>query len=219
MRNPRGIADAPDKGRDAVDVPVSYSKSERTREFIREQAAPLFNKLGFAGTSLVDLTEATGLSKGALYGNFKDKEGIALATFAYSMQQVRKAMESRIDRSPSNKRKLIELLEFFGEFVMNPPIPGGCPMMNYGVEADDSQRFMRKAVAREMQSTVGFIQQCLEKGMQGGEFKPTIDAAAMAQVIFCAIEGAIVVSRVVGNPAPMAAVVTHCRSVLDHLTS
>ena len=33
------------------------------------------------------------------------------------------------------------------------------------------------------------------------------------------IEGAIVVSRVTGNPAPMAAVVTHCRAVLDQLTS
>jgi TetR/AcrR family transcriptional repressor of nem operon len=218
MRKVLGTSDAPNQGSNTDDMLVNSSKSERTREFIREQAAPLFNKRGFAGTSLIDLTEATGLSKGALYGNFKDKEGIALATFSYSMLQVRKIMKSRMDRLPSNKKKLIELLEFFGEFVMNPPIPGGCPMMNYGVEADDSQRFMRKSVAREMQSTVSFIQQCLERGVQSGEFKSTIDAAATAQVFFSAIEGAIVVSRVVGDPAPMAAVVAHCRSVLDHIT-
>ena len=196
----------------------SLSKAARTRQFIQAQAAPLFNKRGFAGTSLLDLTDATGLTKGALYGNFKDKERIALATFSYSMQVVRKVMKGRLDDLTSNKQKLIALLEFFGEYVMRPPIPGGCPMMNYGVEADDSQRFMRKTVAREMQATVKFIQQCLERGIQEGEFKSTVDAAATAQMIFCSIEGAIVVSRVTGDSAPMAAVVSHCRAVFDQAT-
>lgn len=201
------------------DVSQSITKSGRTREFICEQAAPLFNKRGFAGTSLIDLTEATGLTKGALYGNFRDKEGIAVAAFAYSMQQVRRVMKSRLDPLPSQKQKLIALLEFFREYVMHPPIPGGCPMMNYGVESDDSQRFLRKSVAREMQSTVGFIQQCLKMGVEDGEFKSTADVTAMAHVIFCSIEGAIVVSRVTGTPSPMAAVVTYCRTMLDEITS
>jgi AcrR family transcriptional regulator len=193
-------------------------KGERTREFIRERAAPLFNKQGFAGTSLGDLTEATGLTKGALYGNFKDKEGIALEAFAYSMQQIRVMMRSRVDPLPTYKQKLLALVEFFGEYVMHPPIPGGCPMMNYGVEADDSQRFMKKSVAREMQSTILFIQRCLDQGVAGGEFRSSVDTAVVAQVIFCAIEGAIVVSRVKGSPAPMAAVVEYCKSILDQLT-
>lgn len=198
--------------------PSNLSKAERTREFIREQAAPLFNQQGFAGTSLGDLTQATGLSKGALYGNFKDKEGIAVAAFGYSMEQIRKVMQSRLDPLASNKQKLNELLNFFSEYVMHPPIPGGCPMINYGVEADDNQKFIRKVVAREMQSTISFIQRCLEKGTACGEFKSTIEAAAIAQLIFCAVEGAIVVSRVTGSSAPMAAVVAHCRSILDRLS-
>ncbi|HTF20394.1 MAG TPA: TetR/AcrR family transcriptional regulator [Chryseolinea sp.] len=209
-------AGEPDKPADD-DATPNLSKAARTREFIREQAAPIFNKQGFAGTSLGDLTVATGLSKGALYGNFKDKEGIALAAFGYSMEQIRKVMTSRLDPLSSNRQKLVELLNFFGEYVMHPPIPGGCPMINYGVEADDSQRFMRKVIAREMQSTMGFIQRCLEKGTESGEFKSDFEAPAIAQLIFCAVEGAIVVSRVTGSPAPMAAVVAQCRTMLDRL--
>ncbi|MEJ1239758.1 TetR/AcrR family transcriptional regulator [Chryseolinea sp. T2] len=203
----------------AGDTALPVSKSEKTKEFIRKQAAPLFNKQGFAGTSLGDLTHATGLTKGALYGNFKDKDGIALEAFAYSMHKVRDLMKSRLDPVVSNKEKLFGLLDFFGEFVMQPPIPGGCPMMNYGVEADDGQRFMRKPVAKEMQSTIDFIQLCLVKGVRSNEFKSTTDAAVVARVIFCAIEGAIVVSRVTATPAPMSAVVAHCKSVLDQLSS
>jgi AcrR family transcriptional regulator len=194
------------------------SKSEKTKEFIRKQAAPLFNKQGFAGTSLGDLTKATGLTKGALYGNFKDKDGIALAAFSYSMQKVRAIMKSRLDPLTTYKEKLYSLLDFFGEYVMHSPIPGGCPMMNYGVDADDHQRFMRKPVAKEMQSTMDFIQLCLLNGLRNNEFKSTTNTVAIAQVMFCAIEGAIVVSRVTGTPAPMVAVVAHCKSLLEEIS-
>jgi len=48
-------------------------KAEQTRRMIIEKAAPIFNKKGYLGTSISDLTKSTGLTKGAIYGNFKDK--------------------------------------------------------------------------------------------------------------------------------------------------
>ncbi|MBL7756118.1 MAG: TetR family transcriptional regulator, partial [Chitinophagaceae bacterium] len=47
-------------------------KAERTRQHIIEKAAPFFNKKGYADTSLSDITAATGLTKGAIYGNFEN---------------------------------------------------------------------------------------------------------------------------------------------------
>ena len=49
------------------------TKGEKTRQMIIEKAAPLFNKNGYAGTSLSDIMKVTGLAKGGLYGNFKTK--------------------------------------------------------------------------------------------------------------------------------------------------
>jgi AcrR family transcriptional regulator len=198
---------------------LNTKKGERTKEFIRTQAAPLFNKKGFDGTSLGDLTAVTGLTKGALYGNFKNKEGIALAAFGYSMQHIRMVMKARLDPIPSNKQKLQALLGFFSEYAMQPPIPGGCPMLNYGVDADDNHRFLRKVVVKEMKATIDFIRKCLARGAESGEFVSAIDAEGLARMFFCAIEGAILVSRVTGSPAPMQAVVTHCRSVLDTVSA
>ena len=43
---------------------------QATIDYILEKVAPLFNSRGYIGTSLSDLTEATQLSKGAIYGNF-----------------------------------------------------------------------------------------------------------------------------------------------------
>ena len=65
------------------------SKSENTKAYIIERTAPVFNKKGYTGTSLADLTEATGLTKGALYGNFKNKDEIALAVFDHNAALVK----------------------------------------------------------------------------------------------------------------------------------
>jgi TetR/AcrR family transcriptional repressor of nem operon len=73
------------------------SKADRTRQFIIETTANIFNKKGYAGTSLSDLTLATGLTKGSIYGNFENKEDVALAVFDYNhskiLTQVRKKMD------------------------------------------------------------------------------------------------------------------------------
>ena len=53
------------------------SKAERTKQFIVEKAAAVFNEKGYAGTSMNDLTIATGLTKGSIYGNFENKDDIA----------------------------------------------------------------------------------------------------------------------------------------------
>lgn len=42
------------------------NKAQRTRQFIVEKTAPIFNVKGYAGTSLADMTEATGLTKGSV---------------------------------------------------------------------------------------------------------------------------------------------------------
>ncbi|NGM90654.1 helix-turn-helix transcriptional regulator, partial [Parapusillimonas sp. SGNA-6] len=64
------------------------SKSENTKQFIVEKTAPVFNTKGYAGTSMNDIMSATGLSKGCIYGNFENKDEVALAAFDYNHNKV-----------------------------------------------------------------------------------------------------------------------------------
>ncbi len=48
------------------------TKAEETRQYIIERAAPIFNMYGYEGFSMSQLTEAIGMTKGAIYGNFKN---------------------------------------------------------------------------------------------------------------------------------------------------
>lgn len=194
------------------------SKASRTRQFIIDKSAPLFNTQGYAGTSLQDLTKATGLTKGALYGNFRDKEEIAGAVFQYSMDRVRDAARVKIGKSEKCKEKLLSLLDFYAQYVFNSPIPGGCPIMNNAVEADDYHSAIRKAVVTEMRKTTSFISELLEQGIKRGEFRRDIKPGDLALLFFCSIEGAIVVSRVSSSDVAMKLVVSHCKSIVEQIS-
>ncbi len=99
-------------------------KAERTRQLIIEKTAPLFNKKGFDGTTLSDMEKATGLTKGSLYGNFRDKDEIASEAFQYSMRKVKLLVREKVDAVVTNKEQLEALLDFYAEYVFDPPVAG-----------------------------------------------------------------------------------------------
>ncbi len=53
-------------------------KAEETRQTIIEKAAVIFNKNGYQRTTMSTLTKALGLTKGAIYGHFADKDELAI---------------------------------------------------------------------------------------------------------------------------------------------
>ena len=78
------------------------TKSERTRQYILEKTAPVFNQYGFEGASLSRLQQVTGLTKGSLYGNFSDKEQIAKEALLFSMAKVREFVGARLAKEKTD---------------------------------------------------------------------------------------------------------------------
>jgi TetR/AcrR family transcriptional regulator, transcriptional repressor for nem operon len=194
------------------------TKADRTREFIIETTAPLFNRKGYEGTSLQDILEATNLTKGALYGNFDSKEEIAAAAFRYSAKKVKSLIRERLLSINSCKAQLEALMDFFSEYIFNPPIPGGCPLQNTAIEADDHRTSMRRVVVKELNETVDFIESILKKGVRSGEFDKSIEPRRLAYIFFCSIEGALMFSRVERSREPMDIVINHCNNLLKQIS-
>jgi TetR/AcrR family transcriptional repressor of nem operon len=197
---------------------LRVTKAERTRQYIIETTAPLFNTKGFEGTSLSDLIEATGLTKGSLYGNFKDKEEISAEAFKYSIAKVKEIVKKELSGAISYKKRLIALLDFYSTYVFDPPVPGGCPLLNTAIEADDHHTTLRRVVAKEIMDTVDFISVLIKKGIAAGEFKKNIKPKDLAYTFFCSIEGAIMHARVERSREPMDIIVRHCKNILEQIS-
>src|SRR3989442_202568 len=112
----------------------TQSKAERTRRFIIETTAGLFNTQGYAGTSMSDITEATGLTKGSIYGNFTNKEEVALSVFDYNLDIILRSTREKVALAQSYHDKLMIYAKVYGNYNRAPFPQGGCPILNTAVE-------------------------------------------------------------------------------------
>lgn len=193
------------------------NKAERTRQFIVEKTAPIFNMKGYTGTSLSDMTEATGLTKGSIYGNFADKDEVALACFEHNWKMVRESIQAEMDRLPSYRDKLLVYPEVYSntkKFVFQR---GGCPIMNTTVEADDTHPKLRALAGQALVHWKDRLVQLIEAGKAKGEFKATVVSEQAALMIIALVEGMIVVAKSTGSGAYAKEVIGSLKNYIQEL--
>ncbi|MES2378741.1 MAG: TetR/AcrR family transcriptional regulator [Bacteroidota bacterium] len=175
------------------------SKAERTRQFIIESTAVVFNKKGYAGTSLADLTEATGLTKGSIYGNFENKEEVALAVFDYNSCRTADMIAKRVALANTFYDKLMVYTKVYSSETL--AARGGCPILNTAVEADDTNDLLKNKAAKAVLKWQKNIVQLIEGGIATGEFKADVNINQTAISIVALIEGGIMISKVTNSHA------------------
>ena len=176
------------------------SKAEKTKQFIVAQTAPIFNKKGYAGTSLQDITTATGLTKGSIYGNFDGKDEVALAVFDHNIKQVMSILRSEMSRYDTIREKLMVYVEVYTNFHKYPFPEGGCPMLNTAVEADDTHPKLKLKAREAINTWKKSIISLIEKGIEQKEITKAVDAEQTALTIMATIEGMIMISSLTGKP-------------------
>ncbi|HUA10015.1 MAG TPA: TetR/AcrR family transcriptional regulator [Candidatus Acidoferrales bacterium] len=170
-------------------------KGSKRRLAILASAAPIFNRRGFAGTSIADILEATALEKGGLYNHFGSKEELALEAFDYAYAQVDAYFTKALTNVPSGLVRLRAFVDAFERYCERPVIDGGCPIMNACVEADDALPFLRERVARAIGEVRGVVFRNLTRAAQKGELRGQLDVEQSSDFIVAALEGALLLAR------------------------
>jgi AcrR family transcriptional regulator len=184
------------------------SKGERTRERIISTAAPVFNRLGYSGATVAHLMEATGLEKGGLYRHFASKEDIALAAFDHAVRLHGERIRSYVAAAgPAAGARLVAVAEAIASLAENPVVPGGCPLLNTAIECDDAEGplypALRSRTRRAMTRLIGAVRDIIADGAACGEFRRDVDADAEASGVVATLEGALMLSKLYGDPIHM----------------
>lgn len=188
----------------------ALTKAERTRRFIIEKTAGIFNTKGFAGTYLSDLTEATGLSKGSIYGNFENKDEVALAAFDYNFGRVNEYVAKRIQAVDNAIYRLQVYPQVYRDFLKIPFLQSGCPILNTSTEADDTHPQLRLKAANALAFWKKSIENQVKRGISRKEIKASTNPAEVAVVIMSIIEGSVMQAKVSGKS-------TELRIAMDYL--
>ena len=166
-------------------------KAERTTAYIIETVAPIFNKFGYVGTSLSDLTEATGLTKGAIYGNFENKEALALSAFELNQKKLLAEIDARLNVEGKAMDKAFSLIRFYKQYdVFTLPL-GGCPILNVGVDAQHINPLLAAAVKETVKEIEGKIALVLENGVNSNEIRLSVPPLQFAKQLFTMLQGSV----------------------------
>jgi len=187
------------------------SKGEQTREMILARAAQLFSRQGYFGSSLSDIMHETGLEKGGIYNHFSSKEQLALEAFDYAVELVKQRTKLALAGKVNAIDRLNAIVTVFQELVEDPPLVGGCPILNTAVEADDAQPALRERARDAMDAWRTTIHRIVHKGIERQEIRPGVDADALATLLISTLEGAIMLSKLYGDNI-------HMRRVVEYLT-
>ena len=174
-------------------------RSAATRQSIVEAAAEIFNKKGASATSITDLEKVTGMTRGSIYGNFENKDAVAVAAFDYNWDLKRKLLLDGANRCAQYKDKLLAHVLLHHPSAKTAFTPGGCPLQNTITEADDTDEELRSKAAAGLLAWTKDLTGLIEKGIQAGEFKADTDILGTALHIISIIEGAALFSRSTRN--------------------
>jgi TetR/AcrR family transcriptional repressor of nem operon len=191
---------------------ASVTKGERTRQKIVETAAVLFNQKGFTGCSMGDIVAASGLEKGTLYGHFSTKEELALLAFDYAWKDT---SDKRLRNVETVSNAIDKLILHIDNYVNTPSFPGGCPLLNFAVDADDGNLALRTRVRKALQGWEDFLAKIVEDGQSAGEINAQIDPHSIANLVISLLEGATVVARIDKRSAALGDAQRHLNLYLE----
>lgn len=192
------------------------SKSEITANYIVKTVAPIFNKKGYVGTTLSDLTSATGLTKGAIYGNFKNKEELSLEAFNHNVRFVLGHIRERMNAESSSIGKLKALINFYRDYTKETIHLGGCPILNVGIDANHLNPLLLTRVDYVVQKLEESIAEVILDGITNKEIKKDVDPLKYARLIFSKLEGAIFMAVIRKNELYLKEMTDHIDYTIDN---
>jgi TetR/AcrR family transcriptional regulator, transcriptional repressor for nem operon len=190
---------------------------EATKETILRKSGVLFNTNGYKATSISHITDATGFTKGAIYRHFESKEELERQTLAHLSGLLLEKVRERSKVETTAGGKLRAIFKFFENYITNPPLKGGCPLMNAAIEADDAHPILRKEALKILHLLRESLIIILQNGIENKQLKPGIDKNFYATLVIATLEGGIMMSKLQGNNDDIKKMIKHLTKQVEEI--
>ncbi len=167
------------------------AKGELTRRNIIDKSLQLFSVKGYFNTSISDILQATGLTKGGLYCHFRSKEEVWRAVYDDAVQ-IWKAVVFKEMRSIDDPMERIErtienvLMAYLGGDVFD----GGCFFVNMLVELSGQSDTMGRHILRGFVGFSKLFQSWLTEAEATDLLKDGLDIREISNFIVITLNGA-----------------------------
>ena len=164
-----------------------------TRQALLTSARKLFGQHGFAGTSLDDVCTQAGVTKGALYHHFRNKEQL----FAEVYDQIEDELCADAMQAATKGRTPVKALQLgFGAFLdraLDPTVRRIALLDAMSVLGTEAK------LAIDAQHSLGAVQAAVELGIQAGTIE-RLDPESLARMLLAACSQAALIIATADDP-------------------
>lgn len=167
---------------------------------VLERAMTVFWQRGYEATSIRDLTEATGLGRGSLYGAFGDKEGLFLAVLDHYEQSIQAQLSECLE-NPDPKVAIASLFEQMVARMSTGVYPAGCLNTNTTLESPSRSDRINRTVAERLGKIESSIYEVLLQAQTQGSLPVGTDIRALSRFFLAISQGIAVLNRTFADPS------------------
>ncbi|QZE15793.1 TetR/AcrR family transcriptional regulator [Halosquirtibacter laminarini] len=168
---------------------MSKSKSEITRRLLIQSALDVLSRTSYKGAKLQDVAVEVGLSRGAIYWHFKNKqdlyEQVFYEYFDISMNEIYKI----IDNGESVIATISRIVDYLVVDHVDANHKSALIYNGMVLEAPEDTKILIKRVDKLFQRLFEMHNEMLQRGVEKGELRSDIDSRLETRALYSFIWG------------------------------
>ncbi|MFD7184780.1 TetR/AcrR family transcriptional regulator [Streptomyces sp. NPDC056637] len=156
---------------------------------VLESAREQFWNQGYAATSLQNLTDATGLGKGSLYGAFGDKRQLFLHVLDGYREEQLNGVRAVLTGPGTPFERLTLLVEGVAKGFTKDPQRRGCLLVNSTSELHSNDPDVVSRARTTYQAVEDLLIACVKEAQDDGTVEPSADAQELGRLLLAVMQG------------------------------
>jgi len=189
--------------------PQTYNHNQ-----VLESAMQLFWRKGYVSTSVKDLTKATNLQPGSLYGAFSSKRSLFIDSIEYYFDQLHHEISNILNSNGQPLQKIRQLFEYLIKRITSNN-DKSCLLLNTLIEVPAEDDEIRQKVARMLHTIEQQFNELLIEAQRNGELACGLKPESAAMMLMSGIFGIQVYNRMQPDEVVLRQIVNNLLSSLE----
>lgn len=151
---------------------------------VLESATNLFWEKGYNGTSMDELTKATGLSRSSIYNTFGDKHALFMRSLEFYTQQQTDWILQMAGKTAAPLKRIRQLFRAAIDAILQDQRRRGCLAVNSTAEMANMDEPISRFLQKNTENMEALFQKWIREGQAAGEITKAFSATALARHLF-----------------------------------
>jgi len=173
---------------------------------------------GFVATTVDEICEAAGLTKGSFFHYFESKEALGQAVLdRFVASRYQSIQAAPFSKNSDPLQRVYGYLDFVIKMSQEPSVRKGCLLGSFAQDLSETHPDIRKSCARHFTGWAELLKQDLDKAKAKYAPKARFDTSSLAEHFIAVFEGSIILAKSKRDPELFEKNLRHFKRYLKNL--